>query len=54
MTDKHLLVFVLVVVSIALALLILGTAIPQTRPGPFYDVDREYCPEKNVSNIDKT
>ena len=48
MTDKHLLVFVLIIVSVALALLILGTAIPQTRPGPFYDVDQEQCPKKNV------
>ena len=48
-TDKHLVVFVLIIESITLVLLILGTAIPQTRPGPFYELDREYCPKKNVS-----
>ena len=29
-------------------LLTIGTAIPQTRPSPYYDIDKEYHPEKNV------
>ena len=47
-SDKHLVVFVLIIESITLALLILGTAIPQTRPGPFYELDRQQLPKKNV------
>ena len=49
LTDKHLLIIVLIIVSIMILLLTIGTAIPQTRPGSFYVEDLEYRPKKNVS-----
>ena len=48
MTDKHLLIIVLIIESIMILLLTIGTVIPQTRPSPYYDKDKEYHPEKNV------
>ena len=49
MTDKHLLIIVLIIESIMIVLLTIGTAIPQTRLIPYYNKVKEYHPEKNVS-----
>ena len=39
---------VVIIESIMILLLTIGTAIPQTRLSPYYDKDKEYPPEKNV------
>ena len=49
MTDKHLLIIVLIIESIMIVLLTIGTTIPQTRLSPYYNKVKEYHPEKNVS-----
>ena len=48
LTDKHLLIIVLIIESIMILLLTIGTAIPQTRLTPYYYKDKEYHPKKNV------
>ena len=48
MTDKHLLIIVLIIESIMILLLTIGTAIPQTRLSSYYQKNKEYHPEKTV------
>ena len=48
LTDKHLLIIVLIIEFIMILLLTIGTAIPQTRHSPYYYKDKEYHPKKNV------
>ena len=48
MTDKHVLIIVLIIESIMILLLIIETAIPQTGPTAFYNKEKEYPPEKSV------
>ena len=48
MTDKHLLIIVLIIESIMILLLTIGTVIPQTSLSPYYSKDKEYHPKKNV------
>lgn len=49
MTDKHLVFIVLAILGVLLLFLVLGSAIPYTRPAVTYSLDLETPSMENVS-----